>query len=601
MNKFQPKAILLKQYTSYQRKRYAHELVWLKETPFAKGDVLTVKRSLFAGNFKPQSKFVRLTDFECCSEMEKTGNVSLCKHRLSKVQGEWGSYFAFSILLVSSSAVWSSVGLAAIASDPFGDREVASSLQLASKISSSFERINDKECFVTARSPYTRSLLRHQSESSTPSSISLTSKQNFLPQCVGLLTDSQWQLSPYGRLSEAGAPLTAPVIPKALKIHSHIPQTDTANLLAKQIISPRGDRSSDDRLSPAAISSTYSFSAADLSSPSLQIPIINQQLDIDKQLNVIPTLEELEALSDFSSIDGFSLAQEPEGKPAQEIKPTPTPSPSPTSTPAPTQQQSQPSATEDDPDLGRLRLRERKVPPRQPQPIIHVVPRISYFYTSNVFSGVDPISDSQFIPSVTIWSAPMLRKGTYLTTSIDGYLIRYLNESQYDYNFVRFRTGINKRIGSNTFGEVGWSNQQYFRASNGDRFLNEHSAYLSLSRRDWLTRRLALDSYYDVRFSFADPDSRSRIINYLSLSFSYYLQRNLQVGLDYQFSFLDYTKTLREDYYQRLLGRVTYQVSSDSQISVRGGLTTGNSSESYIDYDDFFFSVTYSVDWQIFK
>ncbi|MBD3563292.1 hypothetical protein H6S82_31300, partial [Planktothrix sp. FACHB-1355] len=362
MNKFQPKAILLKQYTSYQRKRYAHELVWLKETPFAKGDVLTVKRSLFAGNFKPQSKFVRLTDFECCSEMEKTGNVSLCKHRLSKVQGEWGSYFAFSILLVSSSAVWSSVGLAAIASDPFGDREVASSLQLASKISSSFERINDKECFVTARSPYTRSLLRHQSESSTPSSISLTSKQNFLTQCVRLLTDSQWQLSPYGRLSEAGAPsLTTPVIPKVLRIHSHIPQTDTANLLAKQIIFPRGDRSSDDRLSPAAISSAYSFSAADLSSASLQVPIINQHLDIDERLNVVATLEELEALSDFSSIDRASLAQQPAGKPAQEIQPTP--SPSPTSTPAPTQQQSQPSATEDDPDLGRLRLRERKVPP----------------------------------------------------------------------------------------------------------------------------------------------------------------------------------------------------------------------------------------------
>jgi hypothetical protein len=107
---------------------------------------------------------------------------------------------------------------------------------------------------------------------------------------------------------------------------------------------------------------------------------------------------------------------------------------------------------------------------------------------------------------------------------------------------------------------------------------------------------LRLDSFYEFRLSNANPDSRSRIVNSLAVSLSYYIQRNLQVGLDYQFALSDFTQREREDQYHRLLGRLTYALERDSQINVQAGLTLGSSSDPDIDFDNFFFSVTYTVE-----
>jgi hypothetical protein len=269
--------------------------------------------------------------------------------------------------------------------------------------------------------------------------------------------------------------------------------------------------------------------------------------------------------------------------------------------------------TNGDPDLGILRLRQQELPPpvtppkpappapqRQSTPILHLLPRISYFQTSNVLSSDDPVGDSLIYPSLMLWAVPQIGRNTFLTPSIEGSLIRYIKEPQYDYNLLRFRTGISQRLSRGMFGEIGWTNQQFYRAVVDDRFLNEHIAYLSLSRQDQLTRRLRLNSYYDFRVSFADPDSRSRIINSLYLSLSYSFQTNLQVAMDYQFERSDFTVRDRYDQYHRIMGRLTYGVLRDSQISVSGGVTVGGSSESSIDFDSLFFSVTYSVDVPIY-
>lgn len=271
------------------------------------------------------------------------------------------------------------------------------------------------------------------------------------------------------------------------------------------------------------------------------------------------------------------------------------------------------TGTNSDPDLGILRLREQEVPPpapppkpppsappRQSQPILHLLPRISFFQTNNVLSSVDPVGDSLIYPSLMLWAVPQLGRNTYLTPSIEGSLIRYIKEPQFNYNLVRFRTGISQRLNRQMFGEIGWTNQQFYRAEQGDRFLNEHIAYLSLSRQDQLTRQLRLSSFYEFRVSFADPDYRSRVINSLYLSLSYSFQSNLQVGLDYQFERSDFTVRSRYDQYHRIMGRLTYGVLRDSQVNIVGGASVGGSSESFIDFDSLFFSVTYSVDFPIY-
>ena len=267
------------------------------------------------------------------------------------------------------------------------------------------------------------------------------------------------------------------------------------------------------------------------------------------------------------------------------------------------ERQVQPPQSQRDPELGTLRMRELELLPSNPtvqsprvQPTAHLLGQVGYFQTNNVFSGVDPVNDGLFSSGLTLWAAPVLGPKTNLITAIDGNLIRYVDQSEFNYNQFRLRAGIRQGLTSRMYGEVSWINQQLFRAGVGDRFLNDNSIRFALHRRDRLTNKLRLDSLYEFRLSNANPDSRSRIINSLSVSLSYYIQRNLQVGLDYQFALSDFTQREREDQYHRLLGRLTYAASRDTQINVQGGLSFGGSSEQNIDFDNLFFSVTYTVE-----
>jgi hypothetical protein len=150
---------------------------------------------------------------------------------------------------------------------------------------------------------------------------------------------------------------------------------------------------------------------------------------------------------------------------------------------------------------------------------------------------------------------------------------------------------------------IGWSHQNLFYArdgsffSAGDRFLKENSFIFSLSRRDSITPKLKLDSVYEFRYSVADPDNRNRVINSLWLSLNYYWQKPLQVGLNYQFNFSDFTRRDREDSYHRLYGHLNYAVDKTSNISLQGGVALGGSTDNRINFDGWFFSLNYS--WEL--
>jgi hypothetical protein len=241
----------------------------------------------------------------------------------------------------------------------------------------------------------------------------------------------------------------------------------------------------------------------------------------------------------------------------------------------------------------------------KPNPIGYLLGRVSYFQTNNIFSSeVDPVQDGLVFSGLTLASAPLpLGSKTYLNAAIDGNLVRYVDQSRYNYNLVRFNVGIYQQLTPRMYGEIGWSNQQFFYANDGDffsagdRFLNENSVRLSLGRRDTLTPRLILDSFYELRLSLADPDSRNRVNNSLLFSLGYYFRQSLKVGLDYQFNLSNFTESSREDQYHRLIGNITYSISDYSNISVQGGYTLGSSSDRNIDFDGWFFSVNYG--WEL--
>ncbi|WP_138498568.1 hypothetical protein [Nostoc sp. PA-18-2419] len=278
------------------------------------------------------------------------------------------------------------------------------------------------------------------------------------------------------------------------------------------------------------------------------------------------------------------------------------------------QQPKQPLESNSARELGlRVRLRPLEQQPLPPQPVSKFKPigylqgRVGYFQTTNIFSSKDnPIEDGLIISGLTLSSAyfPIGSK-TYLNGSIDGNIIRYLDQSQYHYNQLRFNLSLYRQLSRRMYGELNFSNQQLFYANNsahpnsfnaGDRFLNESSVQLSFGRRDPLTSRLVLDSFYELSVNFADPLSRSRIINSFWFSLNYYLQKPLQVGIDYQGNFSDFTQRDREDQFHRLFGHLNYRISDFSSMNVQTGFTLGSSTAQNIDFDSWFFSINYSLE-----
>lgn len=284
------------------------------------------------------------------------------------------------------------------------------------------------------------------------------------------------------------------------------------------------------------------------------------------------------------------------------------------------QRKTQPSAesnSDDQLELG-LRVRQKPQPLEQPpppkeQPVDKFKPvgslqgRIGYFYTNNIFSSdVDPVKDGLMFYGLTLASAyiPLAPK-TYINASIDAYLIRYGNQSIYDYNQLRFNLGVYRQLSQRMYGEIAFSNQQLFYANNngdafkaGDRFLNENSLQLSLGRRDPLTSKLVLDSFYEFSLNLADPNTRNRIINSLWVSLGYYLQKPLQIGLDYQVNLSNFTDRpdSRFDDFHRLFAHINYRISNNSNINLQSGITFGSSTVPSINYDGWFLSINYSFD-----
>jgi Putative beta-barrel porin 2 len=264
-----------------------------------------------------------------------------------------------------------------------------------------------------------------------------------------------------------------------------------------------------------------------------------------------------------------------------------------------------------DPELGCLRLRDPLLPqpttaaPRAP--VVYLIARADYFHNSNLFSDQTPVPDGLTRPGLTLYTSPMLGPNTYAVASVTGNLLRYSSQSRLNSNELFLRAGILQRLSPTMFGEIGWSNQQLFVASDklmgfpmGSRFFNEHAIRLELSRRDRLAKNLVLNSFYQFRYSFADPIDRSRITNALTLSLNYDLQPNLQLGLDYQLGLASFTQQQRYDRYHQVLGRLTYTPVKNTQVSAFVGYGFGNSSDPSVRFNSLLVGVSVNLTLGLF-
>lgn len=258
------------------------------------------------------------------------------------------------------------------------------------------------------------------------------------------------------------------------------------------------------------------------------------------------------------------------------------------------------------PELG-LRVRERPLPQKpvsEFKPIGNLQGRLGYYHTSNIFSAdVDPIEDGLIFAGLRLASVYFpLGSQTFINGSIDGSMVRYVDQSMFNYNRLKFDLNVYQQLSPRMYGIIGWSNQQLFYANSdrfraGDRFLGENSLSLSLGRRDPLTPQLTLNSFYEFKLNFSEPSTRSRIINSGRISLNYDLQPPLQVGLNYQLNLSDFTQRQRNDYYHQIFGNLSYKVSDSSNLNLQSGWTFGGSTDSNINFDGWFFGINYN--WRL--
>jgi hypothetical protein len=260
-----------------------------------------------------------------------------------------------------------------------------------------------------------------------------------------------------------------------------------------------------------------------------------------------------------------------------------------------------------DPELGCLQLGPPELQPGSKLPVMYLIPRIDFFSSSNILSGRDPVQDGLMRPSLSLLIAPQLGPKTFFIASIEGALNRYFDQTQFNYDELRLRAGISQQLSPTMSGEIGWSNQQLFIASDdifgfprGTRFLNDQSIRLEISRRDQLAKKLYLSSFYQFRASFANPGDRSRLINVAFLSLNYEVSPNLQLALDYQFASANFTQQSRTDLYHQGLARITYNAFRSAQLSLYGGFSTGTSTDPTIRFNGYLLGVSVSVNLVLF-
>ncbi|BBD59427.1 hypothetical protein NIES2109_22110 [Nostoc sp. HK-01] len=257
-----------------------------------------------------------------------------------------------------------------------------------------------------------------------------------------------------------------------------------------------------------------------------------------------------------------------------------------------------------------LRVRPRPLPQKKPplpvskfKPIGFLQANLGYFHTNNIFaSEFFPREDGLIFYGLSLASAyfPIGSK-TYVNGSINGNLIRYMEQSRFNYNQISFNVGIYQQLSPRMYAELDFNNQQFFYANSvgrfqaGDRFLDENAVRLSVGRRDPLNSRLFLDSFYEFSANFSEPNNRSRLINSFWVSLNYYLQEPLQIGINYQLNLSDFTQRQRDDQYHRLFGHVIYRVSDSSSFNLQSGFSFGDSTDRNINFDSWFLSVYYNL------
>jgi hypothetical protein len=259
-----------------------------------------------------------------------------------------------------------------------------------------------------------------------------------------------------------------------------------------------------------------------------------------------------------------------------------------------------------DPDLGVLRIQAiEELPLEEPPPEApirntgFITAQTSYFGGTNLFRAPIPLDERVFQGGAGLFLFPKVSPTTHLLAGVEGNLVRYSNFPGVSYNELQFQLGVRQRLSERVYGQLSWRNQKLYTLA-GNSFFEADYAELLLSRRDILNSRLWLDSYYQMRFSFSDPDTFSRFSQVLIAALNYGFTPQLRTSLIYQLFLDDYTTIERYDTYHQVIGQLSYDLSPSSRVNLFGGAKFGRSSATSVNFDDLIYGVSVSVNLPVF-
>ena len=258
----------------------------------------------------------------------------------------------------------------------------------------------------------------------------------------------------------------------------------------------------------------------------------------------------------------------------------------------------------EDNDLGILRIREQPQMPvaasRPPAKIGFFSARLAIANSDNILLAVDDVGtltgDTFLRPSIGFGVYPALGPQTALIATADYGLQRYSAQSSLNYDDLRLRVGLRQGLTPRSYGQLIFTYQELYRpGANRERFFKNTALGLTLGRRDSITPKLALDTYYLFQFNGAQSTSSgtatdfSRFFQSAGGYLGYDITPDLQAGISYQLNFIDYTAQERYDTFQQVLGQVVYRISPNLRFNVYGGVSFGRSSEPRVQFNDTFF------------
>ncbi|NER21744.1 MAG: hypothetical protein F6J96_13820 [Symploca sp. SIO1C2] len=227
---------------------------------------------------------------------------------------------------------------------------------------------------------------------------------------------------------------------------------------------------------------------------------------------------------------------------------------------------------------------------------------LSSILTNSDIAALSPTENTAFVNVVTLLATPELGAETRLAADVGGSFLRFAEEAD-GYNSLNIGLGVLQELDNKMSGELGWEHRQLYGTGSFDDLI-ENSAQFTVRRVDRFSSDLFLDSGYQLKVSFAEPEIQSRVSNALNLSLGSDISPQLQGLLNYRFIYDDFTRQSRLDTRHQVSAQMIYKLDPNIFIGASLSYLFGDSFDLLVgnsrNFNDISIGVNFGVNIPLF-